>query len=130
MKDLLHTLALILVLSSLFVTGCRTTEETDVEVSGVKVSVPVVQADVDVPGVDVSAVDADGPGEADVGSQGPVGPNSTDVELKGPVGTQGRVGPGAGIGLIFGVDWVYVVASALVLVALAVGLAIGRGPRG
>jgi hypothetical protein len=31
--------------------------------------------------------------------------------------------------LIFGIDWVYVVASGLVLVALGAGLAIGRGPR-
>jgi hypothetical protein len=31
--------------------------------------------------------------------------------------------------LIFGIEWVYVVASALVLVALVVGLAIGHGPR-
>jgi hypothetical protein len=31
--------------------------------------------------------------------------------------------------LIFGIDWVYVVASALVLVALGAGLAIGRGTR-
>ena len=58
-----------------------------------------------------------------VGPQGHVGPDATDV------GPQGRVGPRAGRALIFGIDWVYVVASALVLVALCVGLAIGRGPR-
>lgn len=58
-----------------------------------------------------------------VGPQGHVGPNATDV------GPQGRVGPGASRGLIFGIDWVYVAASALVLVALGVGLAIGRSPR-
>jgi hypothetical protein len=39
------------------------------------------------------------------------------------------VGREVGRVLIFGVDWVYVVASALVLIALGVGLAIGRGPR-
>jgi hypothetical protein len=31
--------------------------------------------------------------------------------------------------MILGIDWVYVVASALVLAALGVGLAIGRGTR-
>ena len=67
---------------------------------------------------------------ASIGPQGPVGPDTTDA------GSQGRVGldvtvvrQEAGRGLIFGIDWVYVVASGLVLVALGAGLAIGRGPR-
>lgn len=65
-----------------------------------------------------------------VGPQGHVGPNATDVGPQGRVGPDvAAVGPGASRGLIFGIDWVYVVASALVLVALGVGLAIGRSPR-
>jgi hypothetical protein len=52
-----------------------------------------------------------------VGPQGQVGPDMAGV------------GPGGGNVMIFGIDWIYVVASGLVLIALAAGLAIGRGPR-
>jgi len=76
----------------------------------------------------VTSTGSIGPQEA-VGPQEHVGPNATDVGPQGPVGPQGRVGPGVNRGLIFGIDWVYVVASVLVLVALGVGLAIGRVPR-
>jgi hypothetical protein len=67
-----------------------------------------------------------------VGPQRPVGPgpSATDIEPQGQVGPDmAGVGPGAGNVMIFGIDWVYVVASGLVLVALGAGLAIGRGPR-
>jgi len=65
-----------------------------------------------------------------VGSGGSVGSNAADVGLQAKVGPDmAGVGPGAGDVMIFGIDWVYVVASGLVLVALAAGLAIGRGPR-
>jgi len=71
-----------------------------------------------------------GPNATDVGSDiAAIGPDAADVGSQGPVGPQGHVGPGASRALIFGIDWVYVVASALVLVALGVGLAIGRGPH-
>jgi len=73
---------------------------------------------------------------ASIGPQGPVGPQESVGPDTTDVGPQGRVGPDvtvvrreAGRGLIFGIDWVYVVASGLVLVALGAGLAIGRGPR-
>ena len=64
-----------------------------------------------------------------IGPQGPVGPQEHIGPEATDVGPQGRVGPRAGRGSIFGIDWVYVVASGLVVVALGAGLAIGRGPR-
>jgi hypothetical protein len=70
-----------------------------------------------------------------VGPQGPVGPDATDLGSQGSLGPsgsagpQGPVGPGTATGSTPGVDWVYVVASALVVLALVVGLAIGRVPR-
>jgi hypothetical protein len=64
-----------------------------------------------------------------VGPQQPVGP-------QGPVGPQESVGPDvakvgreAGTESIFGLDWVYVAASTLVLAALGFGVAVGYGTR-
>jgi len=65
-----------------------------------------------------------------VGPQDGVGPNAGDVGPQDHVGPDiAAAGPGAGNLMIFGIDWVYVVASGLVLVALGAGLAIGRGSR-
>ncbi len=128
MKVLLYALALVLILSVLLVTGCRTTKEAEVAVPAVKVDVPTVEMAMDVPdihqpNVDVAAVEIHAPDAAPAGPQGPVGP-------RGRVGPDAAdVGPGAGHVVIFGIDWVYLVSSALVLVALAAGLAIGRGTR-
>ena len=64
------------------------------------------------------------------GPQDGVRPDPADIGPQGQVGRDvAGVGPRAGNVMIFGIDWVYVVASGLVLVALGAGLAIGRGPR-
>jgi hypothetical protein len=64
-----------------------------------------------------------------VGPQQPVGP-------QGSVGPQEPIGPDvakirreADTQSIFGVDWVFVAASALVLAALGFGIAVGYGTR-
>jgi len=123
MKVLLYALALVLILSALFLAGCRTAKEADAVAPDVKVDVPTVEIAADAPDInqpnldiDVAAVEVHGPDAAPAGPQGPVGP-------------QRRVGPGAGHVVIFGIDWIYFVSSALVLVALGAGLAIGRGTR-
>jgi hypothetical protein len=94
MKDLLHILILVLLLSVLFVAGWRA----------------INRASVDGPGMTMGVMEVEGPNRADLGPQGPVGPTT-------------------GHGRIFGIDWLYVVSSGLVLVALGLGLLIGSGRR-
>jgi hypothetical protein len=142
MKVLLYALASVLILSALFLAGCRTTEEADAVAPDVKVYVPTVEIAVDAPDinqpnpdVDLATVEVHGSHAAPAGPQGPVGPQGriapdvASLGAQGSVGPQGRAGPGVGHVVIFGIDWIYFVSSALVLVALGAGLAIGRGTR-
>ena len=59
MKGKLCTLAFMLILSMLIISGCGTTTEIDVDVPDVEVAVPAVKVSVDVPNVEVDVPDVE-----------------------------------------------------------------------
>jgi hypothetical protein len=111
------TLAILLILSALFVSGYATAK--------------------DVPGAGAGVGAGAGTGP-EFGDEFPFGPEGAptgsvfgkDVPGAGAgVGVRVGAGKGAGTDVNYGFDWVYVVASALVLAALGFGVAVGYGTR-